>query len=192
MQLIKYGLPTGERMENIVEFEYKNEYAIEKTTGNDRLIISLKKGYVNMMLNLLDKNNNDKYFILYVLIVSRCDNELGRYQIANPLTYDELITFCKKYSDYLETDGRHHLWIMNYDTKDLIVYDHHNVLYAYENLESKIEILNSNGYKKVEKIKFSAPHCHCYNKENDIIENEIIKNNEWLITPLKEQDEYNN
>ena len=191
MSLIKYGFSADENMDNVVELKYANEYAIEKTTESERLVVSLENGQVNMMLDLLKGYDNCKYFILYVLVVSRCDNKLGRYQIENLITWEELNVFCNKYSKYLETDGRHHFWIVNYDTKDLVVYDQHNVLYVYGDIESKIKVLENNGYKKVDEINFSIPHIHCYNEENDYFENEIIKNNKWITFPLKERDEYN-
>jgi hypothetical protein len=175
MDLIKYG------------YKYKNEYAIEKTSGGDRLIVAPESGHINMMLDLLREGDDDGYFILYVLIVSRCDNTLGRYQSANLMAWDELNMFCKKYSSYLETDGRHHFWITNYDTQNFVVYDHHNVLYVYGDIETKIKILEDGGYKKVEKIVFEAPHTHFYNEENDCFENEIIKASEWIVFSLQEE-----
>ena len=191
MNLIKYGFSTDPNMDNVEELQYENEYAIEKTTGNDRLIVSTKNGYINLMLELLKEDTNCQYFILYVLHVSRCNNKLGRYQIPDPITWDKLNIFCAKYSNYFETDGRHHFWIMNYDTNDFIVYDNHNVLYVYGNIESKIKILENKMYKKVEKIRFMKPHTHHYNKENDHFENEIIHSNEWIVSSLvEEHDDY--
>jgi hypothetical protein len=190
MALIKYGSTTEPHndINTLTELMYKKEYAIEKFSGGERLIISPENEQIDMMLNLLGESNNSQYGILYILLVSRCGNKLGRYQIANSVTFDELKLFCKKYSKYLETDGRHHFWIINHNTKDLVIYDQHNVLYAYENPETKINILEKINYKRVEKIFFSTPHCHCYNEENDIFEIDIIKNNEWIVTALTAQD----
>ena len=189
MELIKYGISTEPHMENVIELKYKKEYSIENLMGNNRLIVSPEKHHINMMLKLLGNEKDCEYFILYVLIVSRCDNELGRYQIANTLTWDELKIFCNKYSNYLETDGRHNFWIINCDTNDLVVYDRHNVLYVYENLESKIKILEKHGFKEAENIIFKTPHCHVYNKENDSFEKEIIENYEWIFSTLMDGDE---
>jgi hypothetical protein len=77
---------------------------------------------------------------------------------------------------------------MDNNTKDTVIYDHHNILYVYGNLEEKGEILEKNGYKKVEKITIPKAHGHLFYSENDDIENELIKNNEWVITLIKDRD----
>jgi hypothetical protein len=164
------------------EPKYEKEYAIIEKAAGSKLIITPPKKQVKMMLDLFRKNKNHKYSLLYFLTYS------GKYQSVNPITWDELETFCKKYTDYLETDGRHNFGIVDNDTKDTVIYDHHNILYVYGNLKEKIEILEKKGYKKVEKITIQKPHGHYFYSENNDTEDELIKNNDWIFTPIKNQD----
>ena len=190
MHLIKYGIPLDGNTGNISEFIYKKEYVIEKIEGIHRLKISPENKHVKLMLDLFLKNKNSdfNYSILYILLVSRCGNQLGRYEKEETMNWIELEQFCKKYSSYLESDGRHNFWIINHETNDLAIYDRHNILYAYENLEPKIKLLEKFGYKKTDEINIICPHAHHYNQENDHFENDLIKNNNWIITPLTEMD----
>jgi hypothetical protein len=171
------------------EYKYRNEYAIQKTKGPERLIISTCESYIDLAYDLIE-NIADKFGILYVLTVSRIDNRPGRYQLADMVNKKELEMFCTKYSKYLESDGRHHLWIASTYSNDLIVYDHHNVLYAYGDIEQYIEILEHKNFQKVNEILFPCPHTHNYNRENDITENEIISSNKWMYFPLEKSDDY--
>jgi hypothetical protein len=174
MPLIKFIIDDGTK--------YEKKYAIINNPAGNKLIVTPEKEQIKEMLKLFGQNKDNKYSIIYFLLSS------GKYQSANPLTSNELEIFCKKYTDYLESDGRHNFGIMDINTNDTVIYDHHNILYVYGNLEDKIEILEKNGYKKVEKITIPKAHCHLFNSENDEIQNEIIKNNEWNITLIKDQD----
>jgi hypothetical protein len=169
--------------------KYEKEYAVREKASGGRLIVTPDKDHVKMMLNLLaGENKNHSYSIAYFLLES-CKEAWGKYQSVKTLSWDELERFCKKYTDYLETDARHNLGIRDNETKDTVIYDNHNVLYVFGNLEEKIEILENNGYKKVDKIVIPKPHSHFFNTANDDNELEIIKNNEWIFTPVKIRDD---
>jgi hypothetical protein len=164
------------------EIKYEKEYSIINNPTGSKLIVTPEKEQIKEMLKLFEANKNHKYTIIYFLLSS------GKYQSANPLTWNELEIFCEKYTDYLESDARHNFGVMDNDTKDTVVYDHHNILYVYGNVKKKIEMLEKNGYKKVEKINIPQAHGHLFHSENDDIEKELIKNNKWIITLIKDRD----
>ena len=171
------------------EHTWKNEYAFQRTTGPDRLIITAEKNQTRLIYNLITAAA-DKFDLLYILLISRTGNKPGRYQSPEPLSKNELREFLNKYENYLETDGRHHLWISSAETDDLIVYDHHNVLYAYGPVKTYSDILDQNSFKKTDTILFPVPHTHQYNRENDEEENDMIHNNEWRYFELEAGDDY--
>lgn len=48
-----------------------------------------------------------------------------------------------------------------------MVYDKHNVIYYYGNLEKVIKLLEDKGFKNQE-VEFPCPHVHRYNKKKII------------------------
>ena len=164
---------------------YEKEYAIKEKASGARLIVTPDKDHVKMMLNLLaGENKNRRYSIVFYFIGSFREDG-SKYQSAKTLSRGELESFCEKYLDFLETDAGHNFGIRDIETKDTVIYDNHNVLYVFGNLQEKIEILENSGYKKVEKIVIPKPCTFIYHSENAAIEQEIKTNNEWIFTPVK-------
>ena len=69
-----------------------------------------------------------------------------------------------KFNDYFEKDGRHHIWIGSIKTKQLAVYDNHNLIYIYGDVSKNQKKLNDLGFKEGA-VKIPAPHSHRYNVE---------------------------
>ena len=82
--------------------------------------------------------------VLYVLLVSRLDRQPGRYQTPQPLSYDELELFLYEHQGYFECDGRHHLWVSSMSGEGQFIYDNHNFIYAYDDINSYVSKLSSN------------------------------------------------
>src|SRR5262245_2202403 len=80
------------------------------SSGGERLIIAPSRDHVGLMLRLAQLWLGE-YYLLYVLVVSRCDAQPGRYQSPGPVDYDGLDDFLRRYAAFLSSDGRHHLWI---------------------------------------------------------------------------------
>lgn len=168
------------------EFFYKNTYCIERFPNHERIKVAPRINQVDLILDFL-KNFESPYMCLYVLLVSRVGNDLGRYQCSYPLSYSELSEFLAKYKDYFETDGRHHIWFGSAKTKQLLIYDQHNVIFIYDDISTTTKNLNEKGFVE-EKVEFPVPHTHMYNFQNDVYETEIMKYWEWRKFPLEEQD----
>lgn len=155
---------------------------------NNRLKIASDTNQVDLLLDLIDCLN-PSYYVLYVLIVSRLDNELGRYQSPLFESKEELADFLNEFKSYIETDARHHIWIGTLDNSGLLIYDQHNVIYAYGNIDQYKTVLNKNQYK-MQSFGFPVPHIHYYHKENDESEKEILRVLDWGIFPLEDGDMY--
>lgn len=171
------------------EFKYEDIWSIEEAESFKRLVIAPKNNHIDLMLEIA-KKLKEPFGILYVLTVPRVNTELdGRYQCPRPLTYKELQNFCSEYKEYLQLDGRHMLWIVAIEKNELMVYDKHNVIYYYGDLEKTIKLLENKGFKNQE-VEFPHPHIHRYNKENDMLEEKILNHWEWRRTPLQDGDDY--
>ena len=172
-----------------IPYQYSNIYAIEHTSGPDRLTIAPKDNHVHL-IKQLSSIWDGEYGILYILLVSRSGKENARYQSPYPLSIFELNDFLDEYAQYFETDGRHHVWVGSRTEAGNIVYDHHNVIFAYGDLAKYQEILSQSNFTQVPKVSFPVPHTHHYNKENDMIEHKIMDHWDWLKFPLQPADEY--
>jgi hypothetical protein len=126
--------------------------------------------------------------ILYVLVVPRDGTaESGRYESPDFIGIDEVSMFLGEFSEFLECDGRHHVWIACPDHGNL-VYDRHNVVYAYGDLTSYATVAESHGMSK-KQFAIPVPHWHAYHAEYDAIEHRLLKRWEWIHSPLRPQDE---
>lgn len=172
--------------DSLQEIEYLFQYGKIFEAEDNRLKIAVDMKQVDLLLKLVD-NLNPPYFILYVLVVSRLGNQLGRYQSPLFETKEELVCFFYEFRSYIETDARHHLWIGTIDDSGLLVYDQHNVIYAYDNLDEHKIILQKDGYVE-HVLSFPAPHIHHYHPENDIFEDKIINALDWQFFSLEKGD----
>jgi len=169
-------------------FHYENCWAVEKTTGPSRLVIAPSGRYVELLTRLTTVMP-EPFGLLYVLLVPRAGGENGRYQSPAPINSAELEEFLWQYQELIERDARHHLWIMSVDNSCLLVYDNHDVIYAYGPLAEFEDILRSNGLTQCEAVSFPAPHTHRYNVEFDQQARDIMKHWEWIRFPLQESDD---
>ena len=168
------------------EYYYQNNWALEQYPNFKRIVVAPKDNQIELIQNII-RDFEPPYYILYVLVVSRCDNEPGRYQCPYPLNDIEINNFSNKFKDYFETDGRHHIWIGSAKTKQLAVYDNHNIIYIYGDTHNIQQKFNNLGFKE-EPVQIPAPHTHLYNVENDNYEIEVMDYCEWVKFPLGEQD----
>jgi hypothetical protein len=140
------------------------------------------------MLHLAD-NLAPPFFVLYVLVASRRGNELRRYQSPLIATRDKMGSFFGYFRDYFETDGRHHVWINTVDHSGTIIYDQHNVIFAYGPTEKWKEELVDEGFKE-KAFQFPIPHSHEFHSDNDKYEDEILDYWDWSVFELADQDLY--
>lgn len=170
-----------------VPYCFPNTWDIEKTTGPDRLIIAPSSRQIELMIELAQAMP-EPFGILYVLLVSRTDKEPARYQCPFPLERDEMELFLQTFQEYFESDGRHHIWLSSVPESSLLVYDQHNVIYAYGPLNQFELILGNKGLRRGA-VSFPDPHAHNYNEQWDGEEQRLLKYWDWLKSPLMAADE---
>lgn len=181
----KFGALRGDED---VPYAYPDVWERARTTGPDRLVVAPSRDHVGWLLRLA-RTWPGEFGLLYVLLVSRTDREPGRYQAPRPLDFAELEAFLAEFGPFLSTDGRHHLWIASTRTDGLLVYDQHDVIYAYGPLDDYVGILRDAGLREGP-VRFPAPHTHHYHAENDAAEAALLSRWEWIRTPLRPGDEW--
>ena len=172
-----------------VRHVYPDEFCFETTSaGTQRVCITASTGYVNLLLTLA-ATLPGPFFILYVLVVPRRtgENNAARYQ-SGEVSHAELTAFFEHFEDYLENDGRHHVWIHSHQGSATLVYDNHDIIHCYGPVQIFSTILENNGLKAVEVIQHVGPHGHRYNDEFDNCEEEVLNFFEWRKSPLQPQD----
>jgi hypothetical protein len=170
-----------------VPFSYANIWDVERSSNYERLVIAPSSNQIDLLLELTGILP-EPFGILYVLIISRANHEVGRYQNPQPARRLEMESFLKSFKDFFENDGRHHIWIASLPSSSTLVYDNHNVIYAYGQLEHFQRVLASQGLSRGE-VTFPVPHTHNYNPMFDAEENRVLSYWEWKQFPLAESDQ---
>jgi hypothetical protein len=184
--MYKFGVVTASGED--VPYEYGDIWAREKTSGPDRLVIAPRSNQTDMLYKLAECFD-EPFLLLYVLVVPRTEHEPGRYQSDYSFTYTQLSQFLSTYAEFLEKDARHNLWIRPESGDGLLVYDRHNVIYAYGPLDLLISKIQSIGFTEENEIHFGFPHAHHYNSEFDSIQARILTDEQWTVSPLRPGDE---
>ncbi len=166
---------------------YHNTFEVGKTTGPDRLIIAPASGQIDLICMLLEALPGPFGF-LYILVIPRGGSHAGRYQLKDSITLDGIKNLLQEYRDFFEGDGRHTLFIASHTDEAMLVYDRHNVIYAYGNLDRVQAQLVKLGYQN-ELVRFPVPHVHHYHAELDGDEHRLLSDREWMTFPLQESDE---
>jgi hypothetical protein len=168
-------------------YQHKNIWAREKTSGPDRLVIAPSSAQVDILLKLAAVTP-EPYFLLYVLHTPRSDVAAGRYQSPEPVSRDRLMRFLHKFRDFLEGDARHDLWVGSPDKSFLLVYDRHQILFAYGPLDSFKSVLVENGLQEADEVRLPDPHVHRYNQEFDLQAADLLGLWSWKQFPLQDSD----
>ena len=159
--------------------------AAREDPGADRLLIAPSGGHVELLIEL-SRCLGEPFGILYVLVVGRSGGKRRDIR-ARGRWRREAEDFLRGFSRFLESDGRHHLWISSVPDRATLVYDRHNILYAYGPLELYEQVLAARGMRQGA-VVFPAPHSHHYNAELDEEEDRMMSVWPWKEFPLSEQD----
>lgn len=171
-----------------LRYRYPAVFLREKTTSTERLKIAASDSGARLMLRLAGILR-DPFAILYVLLVARGGSGAGRYQ-SPWLSREELAEVCERHADFWEQDGRHHVWLYSATDQATLVYDQHDVIYAYGPLDEFVALLGAEGFTEADALDFPAPHGHLYHAEFDAMEREIASSDGWEHSPLQDGDEW--
>lgn len=172
-----------------IAHDYGNAFFRQPMSSGERLVIGPSSKHVDMMLSLAQTWPNKQFYILYVLLLSHSGAELGRYQSPLITSFEDLQVFFYTYETFLESDGRHHIWIGSPSNDGLLIYDQHNVIFAYGDLPCYEQILTSLNFSRRE-FWFPCPHSHGYPPANVQEEEELLRHFPWQHSPLRDGDEW--
>lgn len=172
-----------------VPHDYGDRYFRQPCGDSQRLVIGPSTDQTDCLAELAAEFECSAYYVLYVLLLSHSNRQPGRYASPPFESIYDLRVFLSKFGDFFETDGRHHVWIAAADSPDLLVYDQHNVIFAYGGIDRFEGILNDRGFV-VEEFWFPVPHSHSYPPEHASDEDELMAYCPWQHSPLQPGDEW--
>src|SRR5205823_680267 len=160
----------SEQGEQWLPHDFGKVYAHEHTSAQPRLRIAASFDGT-ALLRELTLALTEPFLVLYVLVVPRGRSEPGRYQ-SHELSRTELDTFFQQFAQFWDSDGRHNLWVRSSDD-GMLVYDRHNIIYAYgplQRFESRLQALD---YNSAPSLSLDFAHQHSYHQEFDELEREL-------------------
>ena len=156
------------------------------SSGTRRLVVGVPAGD-RAVIQTLARELPEPLYLLYILHTPRGEGEAGRYQ-SPELNAAELSDFIALFGAFLSGDGRHDFWIYSRESDTTLVWDRHNMLYAYGPLEAFTQALRALGFHEGDpQIPF--PHLHHYRKEFDADAAALLSHWNWVYSPLRPEDE---
>jgi hypothetical protein len=150
--------------------EFGKIYAREQTSSGPRLRIATSSSGT-ALLRELTLTLTEPFLLLYVLIVPRGRSESGRYQ-SDELSRAEVDALFAHFGDFWDSDGRHNVWVRSSDD-GMLVYDRHNLIYAYGPLPRFESALRKLGYTTTASVTLNFVHQHSYHQEFDDLERQL-------------------
>ncbi|HEY0625466.1 MAG TPA: hypothetical protein VGD10_01910 [Allosphingosinicella sp.] len=157
----------------------------QQTGSYDRLVCGIPGGDPAVMLSLA-QCMSQPFYLLYLLHTPREGAPAGRYQ-SPPLTNSELHAFFADFAPLLRSDARHDIWIFSPDDRATLVWDRHNLLYAYGPLDSFTQVLRGLGFH-MGTPDIPTPHAHLYHAEMDGLVRVLLDRYEWIRSDLMPED----
>ena len=165
---------------------YPDRYAREQTSGPARLRITASGGYAPLLLALAAELQSP-YKLLYVLHTPRGGSAAGRYE-SPALDGPDIEALFREFGAFWSEDARHDVWLYSGPDAATLVWDRHDVIYAYGPLGRYERVLAANGARPGEPALPPSPHAHQYHPDWDNAERALVARG-WSVTPLQRADE---
>ncbi|MFT5152589.1 MAG: hypothetical protein ACI841_002588 [Planctomycetota bacterium] len=172
-----------------IPFEYGDLFFRQPCDGSERIVIGPTTDQIRLIRLLASHFTAESFWTLYVLLVSHGENLLGRYESPPIGQAADLATFLDTFGSFFEDDGRHHLWVASTSSPDLLVYDQHNVIFVYGDLDKFESVLLDGGFRE-QKFWFPTPHAHQYPAVHAETESKLLGHFDWKWSPLQKGDEW--
>ena len=172
-----------------ISFSYGDCFFRQPTSSGSRLTIGPALSHVDTLFALAATWPTQHYYVLYVLLISHSGAQPGRYQSPLIESLEDLLLFLATYERFFESDGRHHVWVASAHNEGTLVYDQHDIIFAYGDLPTYETVLRQRGFTQGD-FWFPCPHCHSYPSEHIVDEEELLAHFPWQFSPLQPGDEY--
>lgn len=125
--------------------------------------------------------------LMYLLHFQTGAVPAGRYR-SDGHSGDEVRAFLKRFNGFLTGDGRHDLRVYSDEDEAMIIWDRHNLVYAYGNSRAVVTKLRGLGFEEGE-VEVPVPHLHHYYSTFDDDARAVIRRYDWSYSSLEPEDE---
>ena len=176
----------SEQDEKWLPHDFGKVYVYEHTSPQPRLRIAASFDGTALLRDLT-LALAEPFLLLYVLVVPRGQSEPGRYQ-SRELSRTELDAFFRRFGHFWDNDGRHNVWVRSSDN-GMLVYDRHNLIYAYGPLQRFESSLRELGFAATSSLSLDFAHQHSYHQDFDHLERELTTQFADNRSELRDGDE---
>ncbi len=179
----KYGTITEKN--ELKTYDNHNTWFVKEYETFKRITIAPASGEIELALEIVSGFELPLKILYMLFRPGNYSIAAGRYHSPDILTFEDVENFCHRFRDFLETDGRHHLWIMSANDmgrKQFLIYDNHHLLHVYDDIDRIREIVAKRRFSEGE-ISVPEPHIHLSKSEFDATEKELIGYWEWIHLP---------
>lgn len=169
-------------------FSHPAFYEVSTVPNGIRRVVAGAAGGDPTIFQKLTTCLTPPYFILYVLHTPRGEGEPGRYK-SPALSNEEFIGFMRKYADFFQGDSRFDIWAHSQSSDGTVVWDRHNLIFAYGPITIYEQALEKLGYSQG-KLSLEFPHVHFYRTEFDDFAKSLLNYFKWEYTPLQPEDKH--
>ena len=171
-------------------FAYDDTFTRELVAGGkERLRVGLRTRHTAMVRSL-GAVLAPPFRLLYVLHTSRVDAPLGSYESPD-LAEQEVAALLERFSDFLDGDARHDIWLHSMPDEATVVLDRYNMIWAYGPLDQYENVLRARGIQEVAawaRPAVPSPHALHYHEEWDDAERTLLAALDWHRKPLRPAD----
>jgi hypothetical protein len=170
-----------------VPYSYQKTYSRETLhDGSTRLAIGLPAEEDGLFARLLEELDAP-FVLLYILPIPRKAAAIGRYQSPD-LSAASAQLILTEFGSYFSGDAWHDLWAYSPSRRATLVWDRHDIIYAYGPLERYETVLDFHGFASG-KPSIPSPHAHQRRRQFDAIPELLLQRFEWTRSDLRPEDE---
>ena len=153
-----WKLGTFEPDRGWVPVQLDHVYTRERQRNVDRIAAAPRSGHIDLIARLVAAVPGPFRFV-YCLLDGSDELPGGYYTVVRDLGGDEVCALLTDFREFFEVDGRHSLWITSPREKATLIFDEHNLVYAYGPLDTFEEVLKGVGLQPGE-VEVPFPHSH--------------------------------
>jgi len=169
------------------EHSHPPVFEIETREGGSPRVVATVPGGDPLIFLALASQISPPFYLLYVLHTPRGEGEPGRYQ-SEAMSRAEIAAFVERFRALLTTDARFDLWLHSPSDNATIVWDRHDMIHGYGPVDRMATALGTLGFSE-EPPSIPSPHEHHYHPENDAAAGALLKDQQWIRSPLRPEDE---
>lgn len=188
--LFKFAAAADHRLldkESASEFCHPNIWELQSFPTFRRLVIGARSDEVALILELC-RSLKGPFYPLIILRDPQSGLLPGRYETEDCLTHNQLWELLYPFRALFEQDGRADLWVISQSGEGQFIFDCHNIIYAYGDLDATKNRLKNLGFNEGQ-IDIPYPHAHYCHKELTRLEEQLFAMPGWLRSDLREADD---